>query len=81
MGVREAIVPGMVAEIFDGDAGLGGKFGKPERRLDEPGTHVGIACWGGLGISGEEIEPPDELLGLGFWEIGTGRETKIVWKG
>lgn len=81
MGVREAMVPRMVAELISGDAGLGGEIGKAEPLLDDPGAGAGIAGWGGwgcVGVFGEEIKLSDELLGLGYGEIGIGRETEIV---
>lgn len=75
-------VPGMVAEVLDGDSGFD-EVGEPEWLLDEP-RRVGDGGGGGIGavddvdvFLGEEIEGSDQLLCVHGWEAGPGEPERV----
>lgn len=81
MGVGEAIVTGVVAEVVDGDP-IGESW---ERKAPLHDPLIAMIGGGGVelrgGVLGEEIERSDELLRVGEGEIDGGGEAEIVGEG
>lgn len=78
MGMRQAVVTGVVAEVLNRSSICDGWESKAPLHDPILGDIGGCGDRFGRSVLGEKIKGSDKFLGVGIWETRIGREAEVI---